>query len=427
MGQLDSYEVEFLTLVYGGDAMGRLPDGRAVFAPGALPGERARVRLIEQKRGFARGVVVDLLQESPERVRPPWDQAACGGCHYAHMTYEAQLRYKTAIVRDQLQRIAGVAEPPVEPMTPSPRQWHYRNTVQFHLTPDGRLGFQQPGTHNVIPIETCPLCEPAIEEVWPLLDFSGEDGAPVAADGKAGLQRVQVRTGAGGDVMIVLESSDPAPPAFSVDAPVNAVFVGPGGFEENVPLVLAGDDHIIMEAGGRVFRVSAGSFFQVNTAQAENMLNFLLDALPLDRQAVMLEVYAGVGLFSAFCAPRVARLAAVESAPSAVDDFAANLDEFDNVELYDGLAEQVLPALDLTPDLVLLDPPRAGLALPALDALVKMRPPLIAYISCDPATLARDVKRLLTAGYDLRSVRPFDMFPQTYHVECVALLSRGQI
>ncbi len=422
----DTYDIDITTLVYGGDAMGRLPDGRALFVPCALPGERVRVRLTGQKKGFARAELVEVLRPSPERVEPGCpNTAACGGCHYAHMTYAAQLKSKTAILRDQLQRIAGIAEPPVAEMVASPEAWHYRNTVQFHLTPDGRLGFQEPGSHIVTPIDSCPLCVPAIDEIWPRLDFSDpEYGRGASAGAVPGVERVQLRAGADDDILMVIESNDPIPPGFSVDLPINAVFVGPGGFEENAPLVLSGEEYILMEALGRAFRVSAGSFFQVNTRQAENMARYLLDRLPLRPSTLLLEVYAGVGLFSAFLAPRVARLAAVESAPSAVDDFAANLDEFENVELYDGLAEEVLPGLDLKPDIVLVDPPRAGLALPALDALVKMKAPFLAYVSCDPATLARDAKRLLAAGYEVQSVQPFDMFPQTYHIESVSLFGR---
>ncbi len=415
-----TYDVDITTLVYGGDAMGRLPDGRALFVPGALPGERVRVRLTGQKKGFARGELLEVLRPSPERVAPRCaSDAACGGCQYMHMTYAAQLNYKTAILRDQLQRIAGIADPPVEAMISSPDEWHYRNTVQFHLTPDGRLGFQEPGSHAVTPIDSCPLCVPAIDEIWPRLDFSDPEQGAVP-----GVERIQLRAGADDENLLVIESNDPIPPGFSVDLPINAVFVGPGGFEENSPLVLSGEEYILMEALGRAFRVSAGSFFQVNTRQAENLLRYLLDRLPLRSSALLLEVYAGVGLFSAFLAPQVARLAAVESAPSAVDDFAANLDEFENVELYDGLAEEVLPGLDLQPDIVLADPPRAGLALPALDALVEMKAPCLAYVSCDPATLARDAKRLLAAGYELESVQPFDMFPQTYHIESVSFFKK---
>ena len=330
-----TFDIDLITMVYGGDAMGRLPDGRAVFVPYGLPGERVRVRLTEQKKSFARAKLLEVLQPSPERITPACaSYAACGGCHYMHMAYETQLRYKTAILTDQLTRIAGIQNPPVAPIRPSPQEWHYRNTVQFHLTPSGKLGFQEPGSHSVVPIEECPLCVPAIDEVWPLLDFADENGQAVP-----GLERIQLRAGAEDDMLLVMESNDPVPPEFTIDLPINAVFVGPGGFEENAPLVLSGDQYIVMEALGRSFRVSAGSFFQVNIGQAENMVRYLLGQLPADNNPFLLEVYAGVGLFSAFLAPKTDRVIAIESAPSAVEDFAVNLDEFDHVELYDAPAE----------------------------------------------------------------------------------------
>jgi 23S rRNA (uracil1939-C5)-methyltransferase len=382
-----------------------------VFVPYGLPGERVRVRLTEQKRNFARAALVEVLNPSPDRITPAVDLPSCGGCDYAHMNYAAQLRAKESIVRDQFQRIAGVVNPPVQPAIASPQEWHYRNAVQFHLSPEGKLGFQEPGTNNVVQITECALCEPAINEILPMLDFE-----PVP-----GIDRIQVRAGAGGDILLAFESEDIYPPELSVDLPVSVVFLGP---EDVPPIIMAGDDHLVMEVLERPYRVSAGSFFQVNTFQAENMLRYLLERLPIKPGTQMLEVYAGVGLFSAFLAKRVGRLVANESAPSAVDDFAVNLDEFDNVELYDGLAEDVLPALQITPDVALVDPPRAGIALSALDALVGMAPRTLAYVSCDPSTLARDAKRLIAAGYTLKSVQPFDMFPQTHHIESISLFER---
>jgi len=190
--------------------------------------------------------------------------------------------------------------------------------------------------------------------------------------------------------------------------------------------VMAGDDYIVMEALGRPFRVSAGSFFQVNSAQAEVLLRHVLEILPGDAQGTLVDVYCGVGLFTAFLAPRFARVVGIELSEAACDDFAINLDEFDHVELYMGAAEQVLPALDVKPAVMLLDPPRAGLERAALDAVVNLAPPRLVYVSCDPATLARDTKRLLAGGYRLEQVTPFDMFPQTFHVECVAIFEKAE-
>ncbi len=217
---------------------------------------------------------------------------------------------------------------------------------------------------------------------------------------------------------MVLESEDPVAPEFSVDIPLSAVHSSPAG-----QIILAGDDYLVMEVAGRPFKVSAGSFFQVNTLQAEAMVQALLASLPLNPHTTLLDLYCGVGLFSAFLAPLVGRCVGVEVSESACEDYTANLDEFDNVEFYLGPVEEVLPQLDVPADVVLLDPPRAGLDRRVIDALLAIQPKTIAYVSCDPSTLARDLKRLMAGGYSLDKVTPFDLFPQTYHIESISLLN----
>ncbi len=410
LGQEDVYEVDLTTLVYGGDAMGRLPDGRAVFVPFALPGEKVRLHLIEQKRGFAKAELLEVIEPSPKRILPRCLHfGICGGCDYQQLSYEDQLQAKTDILRDQLERIAKIENPPIQPMVGSPSPWYYRNTIQFHLTPDGKLGYYEADIPRVFAIHECHLPEAAINDTWPRLEVE-----PVP-----GLERVELRADASGEVMMVLESSTPETPEFEVDLPLSAVHLSPEG-----PVVMAGDDHIVQEVLGRPFYVSAPSFFQVNTPMAEAMVQHLLENLDLSPEMALMDLYSGVGLFSAFLAPKVGRLVAVEVSPYAVQDFATNLQEFDNVEIYEGPAEDVLPALDAKPDIVVVDPPRAGLERAALDALVKMAPETLAYISCDQATLARDAKRLIQAGYRLEKITPFDLFPQTYHIESISFFKR---
>jgi 23S rRNA (uracil1939-C5)-methyltransferase len=403
-----TFDLDLTALVYGGEALGRLPDGRAVFVPFALPGERVRVRLVEEKRGFARAELLEVLVPSPQRIQPRCAHFTdCGGCHYQMLDYPAQLAAKTNILRDQLIRIAGIPEPPVKEMVPSPNPWNYRNTLQFHLTREGRLGFQAAGGGRVVAIRECHLPEEALNQLWPRLELE-----PVP-----GLERVALRLSTDGEMLLVLEGSQPKAPELSVEElPVSAVYRGPSGVQ-----VLAGDEAVVMEVLGRAFRVSAGSFFQVNTPMAEALLRHLLEELPLSTDGIALDVYCGVGLFSAFLASRVARVIAIEAAPSACADFIENLDEFENVALYEGVAEDVLPGLDVRPTLAIVDPPRAGLERTVLDALLRMHPDVLAYVSCDPATLARDTKRLLAGGYRLAQVTPFDLFPQTYHVESVSV------
>lgn len=404
------YEIELTTLTYGGEALGRLPDGRAVFVPFALPGERARVELLEEKRGYARGRLVEVLRPAPGRIAPRCAHfTACGGCHYQHLSYADQLDAKTSILKDQLERIAGITNPPMRPIVPSASPWYYRNAVQFHLDPQGKLGFQAVDGQTVVAIRECHLPEEPLNELWPQLDFE-----PLP-----GLERIALRLDARGEVLVTLESTTPEAPALSVEElPVSVVFLSPEG-----PTVLAGEAFAVLEVLGRPFRVSAGSFFQVNTAMAGAMVAHLLETLPLQDGQTILDLYCGVGLFSAFLAPRAGRLIAVESAPSACEDFIFNLDEFDHVELYQGEAGVVLPSLEVQPQIAIVDPPRAGLERPALDALLRLRPDVLAYVSCDPATLARDCKRLLSGGYTLQQVTPFDLFPQTYHIESIAIFT----
>jgi 23S rRNA (uracil1939-C5)-methyltransferase len=406
------YEVELRSFAYGGEAIGRLPDGRAVFVPFAMPGEKVRLELVEEKRAFARARLLEVLEPAPQRIPARCAHfGLCGGCHYQHLPYPAQLAAKTAILRDQLERIGGLKAPPVQPAVASPQEYRYRNHVQFHLTPQGALGYHKPRSNEVFAIQECHLPEPALNTLWPQLAFE-----PLSE-----IERIALRLGADDELQIILESRDPAAPDLSVEElPVSVVHLSPAG-----ALVLAGSLDIHIAVLGRSFQVSAGSFFQTNTAIAQAMVEHVLALLGqqdgLSPAAVALDVYCGVGLFSAFLASHVGRLVGIEAAPSAADDFSVNLDEFDNVELYEAPAEAVLPGLDLRPDLILVDPPREGIQPAALDGLLRLAAPRLVYVSCDPATLGRDARRLSAAGYQLETITLFDQFPQTYHIESISL------
>ena len=373
------------TLVYGGEALGRLPDGRAVFVPFVIPGETVRVSIREEKRSHARAVLLDILQPSPQRLVPPCPHFThCGGCHYQHIPYPEQLAAKTEILREQLQRIGGLSQVPLQPIVPSPNPFNYRNYIQFHLDPQGKLGFQAARSNQVIPITQCHLPEAPLTEIWPLLDIE-----PVP-----GLERLSLRLGANEEIQLILESSQPQPIHFSVEElPISAVHLSPGGTS-----VLAGSETLFMDILDQSFQVSAGSFFQVNTLLAEAMVRHILEILPLQPGMTLLDLYCGVGLFSLFLAPKVSWLVGVEVSASACRDFAANLDAFDHVELYEAPVEEVLKQINFHPDLILVDPPRAGLGNAVLDGLLAQQAPWLAYISCDPSTLARDARRLTARG-----------------------------
>jgi len=414
-----SHELILEKLTYGGDAMGRLDDpltgtgGRAVFVPFGLPGERVRVRLTAEKKNFARGEIVEILAASKDRIQPRCRHfGECGGCHYQNLPYEDQLAAKTEILIDQLKRIGKIEKPPVQPMVACPTPWNYRNHIQFSLNNDGRLGFQMPNSNRIIPITECHLPEASLSSLWPQLKF----------DPGTEIERVSLRAGNEDDLMLVLESDSPEPPELEIEAGISVAHL----YDENT-VVIAGNDHIVMCVLERDFKTSAASFFQVNTVMAGKMVDYLLTRLPVSLSTTLLDVYCGVGLFSAFFAPKCGRVIGIESSESAGEDFVVNLDEFDNVELYEGLAEEVLPGLvgqigNLSYTIV--DPPRAGLDKQVIDGILKLKPQMIAYVSCDPSTLARDAARLINGGYKLKAVTPFDLFPQTYHIESISLFEK---
>jgi 23S rRNA (uracil1939-C5)-methyltransferase len=403
--------IELTTYAYGGESLGRLPDGRAVFVPFALPGETVQVRLIEEKAGYARGELLEVLIASPERILPRcMHYTLCGGCHYQHIPYEKQLAVKTAILRDQLERIAHLKNPPIEPCVPSPNPFNYRNHVQFHLTTQGKLGYQQIRSNKTFALQECHLPEEPLNQLWPLLDFE-----PLP-----GLKRIHIRQGIEEDTLLVLESSGVEPPEVSVeDLDISVVHRSPDGNQ-----VLAGSEYVVMEVLGHNFRVSAGSFFQVNVPLAQAMVSHMHEQLRVQETDTVLDIYAGVGLFSAFLAPAAERLIAIESSENACEDFTINLNEFDNVELYQATAEEVLPDLEVHPQVIIVDPPRTGVGRQAMDSILAMTPEILAYVSCDPATLARDARRLIEADYILKEITPFDLFPQTYHIESLSFWTK---
>ncbi len=403
-------EVEITEMVFGGDGIGRLADGRAVFIPFVLPGERVQVELVEEKRGHARGRLVKLLRPSGTRIEPRCAHfGVCGGCHYQHIPYDLQLQYKKAIFIEQLQRIAGIASPIVEQIIPSAEMWHYRNTVQFQVSEQGKLCYAGARENALFPVRECHLPMPAVNDFWPQMIFE--------AGSYSG--RLEIRQNNEGELLVELEGGESGIPELENESSVSIV-----SLSGDDAVVLAGDDHLVMQVNEKPFVVSAGSFFQTNFSGAGALVDEVRAMVKECNPRRMLDVYCGAGLFSAFLAGEVAELAGIEASASACRDFAINLDEYDNVSLYQGAAEHVLPALDFKADGVILDPPRGGLRPEARRALVMHKAHAIVYVSCNPATLARDAKHLLEAGYNLQKSILVDMFPQTFHVESVNLFTR---
>jgi 23S rRNA (uracil1939-C5)-methyltransferase len=402
---MEKMEIQLEKIVHGGDAMGHAADGRPVFVPFAAPGERARVEVREAHKGFLRARLLETIDPSPERVKPRCRHyGECGGCQFQHLEYSFQLAVKEKILREQFLRLGGIPDVPVRPVIPSPDAWNYRNSIQFTPAPERRLGFFRADSDTVMPIEECHLPSPRIADLWKSLDWEPFPG----------LRQIGFRA-ADGEEMVVFESDTGEPPDTMVESPVSVALLGP----QREPVYLAGGP-LQYEIGGRLFTVSAGSFFQVNTAQIPAMVDLVMEMADPQKSETVMDVYCGVGLFSAFLAGRAARVIGIEESPSAVGDFEINLDDFDSVELYAAPAEQALDEISLRPSLAVVDPPRSGMAPRAMRGLLRMAPARIVMVSCEMSTLARDARVLAEAGYRLGAVAPIDMFPQTSHLESVS-------
>lgn len=406
---MDPLPVELIidNIANGGEGIGRLPDGRAVFVPFTLPGETVRILIVEEKRGYVRGVLQEVVKPSPKRIIARCKHfGVCGGCQLQHMDYSDQLAVKAGILEDVLKRVGGLPDVQIYPIVPSPTEWDYRNHVQYHLDAKGALGYQRHSSHEVVSIEECFLPLPGLEEIR----------KGFVLDPEVGIKRVSLRRGMDDDLLIILEGGAEDLPEMEIDFPASVVHLSPAG-----RLVMAGNDHLTMKIKDRLFKVSAESFFQVNIPVAEKMVDHVLSLLPNNKLECVMDLFCGVGLFSAFAASRTRKLIGIESSPSACLDYAENLDEFDNVDLYEGLTDAIVPHLDIHPDVVIMDPPRAGIGRPTLDAVIKIKPERLIYISCDQATLARDANRLVQNGYSFSHITPFDLFPQTSHTESISL------
>jgi len=407
---MEEFEIKFIGSAYPGQVLGRDEKGRMIFAPFGLVGERARIEIHESHPRWAQGRILKIHDPSPDRIPPRCPHyTQCGGCHYQHIPYPKQLEVKAEIVVSQLERLAHIKNPLVMEMIPSPSAWNYRNHIQFDLNQNGHLGFHAPQSEHVLPIEECHLPDPTLTDLWRRLDLGTMPG----------LERVSLRSGMDGTLMVIFQGEADPDIEIEIDLPASVIWLQHDGL-----IVLAGESHLLFDVLGRPFQVSAGSFFQVNTQLAGKLVRTTLELLEPRSEETIFDLYAGVGLFSAFIAETGAHLLAVEESPWAASDFMINLDEFDRVELYEAPVETSLPSLFTRPDGILVDPPRSGLGRDVIISLLNFSPERLVYVSCDPATLARDVKALVEGGYQLEKVIPIDLFPQTYHIETISLLRR---
>ena len=406
------FELHLTDMAHGGDALGRY-EGKVIFVPYAIPGEEALVETVEDKGSYARAQLIEILSPSPHRVAPPcphFGPGKCGGCQWQHIAYQAQLEFKAAVVRDQLARIGHLTDVSVKWTIPSASPWHYRNHVQFAVSDDGQLGFVATNGRRVETIEVCYLLHPFLEELFAALDLE-----------LPGLVRLSLRAGVNtGDQIMIFETHDDEPPVLESDLPVSCVLL----LSDGTPVNLIGNNYITEVVAGRRFRISATSFFQVNTAAAEELVRVVSEYLAPTGDETLLDAYCGVGTFALSLADKVGYVIGIEEDAGAVAHARLNAAELADAEFIEGSVEAFLPQLDRRIDLAVLDPPRQGCKPEALTALIELAPRRIVYVSCDPATLARDARRLADGGYQLVEVQPVDMFPQTYHIESVALFGR---
>jgi 23S rRNA (uracil1939-C5)-methyltransferase len=364
--------------------------GRDVFVFGGIPGERVIAEVVRVRRKYVGARVVEVLEPSEHRVEPPCPYYGdCTGCQWQHFSYSAQLAAKRDKVVDALIRVGGFTSPPVSEVIPSPHEYGYRNHARFTVGRAGALGFVNRETRRFNRIDQCLLMHSGVNRILAQLqDNCGETTQLAIRSGK--------------------ETGD-----FLVQPPM----LGPG---VSVP---TGQKSYLDSVNGQSFRVSSPSFFQVNVEQAAEAVRVLRRWLGLNSDDVLLDAYAGVGTFAILLAPFVRKVVAVEESSAAVADAKENTASIENVEFALGKTEDVLGRLAEKPNVVILDPPRAGCQPQALRSLMKLAPPRVAYVSCDAETLARDLRLLCDGHYTLERVIPLDMFPQTHHVECVALLS----
>jgi 23S rRNA (uracil1939-C5)-methyltransferase len=392
-------ELPIEKLVYGGDGLGRL-EGRVVLVPFVLPGETVRVEIERRRGGVFEARLLEVIAPSAERVQPgcPYFRR-CGGCRYQHAGYEFQLAQKRAILEEVIQRVGKFAPPPVEVIAGPP--WEYRNRAQFHLD-RGRLGYFEHGSHRLCAVERCPLCSPKLNQaLGALASMSGQPRFPHF------VKSIEVFGNESEVQLNVLETGQPVARRFF------------DWCAEEIPGLVSGA--LDYRSGGDLYRVSARSFFQVNRFLVEPLIERALEGAEGE---TAVDLYAGVGLFALPLARRFRQVTAVEAGGSAIRDLEFNAARAGlTVSARQSAAESFLLGATEQPDFVLADPPRAGLGPRVVRELLRLEPSRLVIISCDPATLARDLAAL-GAGYRIERLTLIDLFPQTAHLETVTDLRR---
>ncbi|WP_240138494.1 class I SAM-dependent RNA methyltransferase [Streptomyces sp. MUM 178J] len=424
----EEYEVEVGPVAHGGHCIARTDEGRVLFVRHALPGEKAVVRVTEgaEDSRFLRADAVRVIEASKDRIEAPCPFAGpgkCGGCDWQHAKPGAQRRLKGEVITEQLKRLAGLTPeeagwdgtvmPAPGDKLPAGQVPAWRTRVQYAVDAEGRAGLRRHRSHEVEPVDHCMIAAEGVSELgiekrrWPQM-------AAVEAIAATGSNDRQV---------VLTPRPGGRLPLVELDKPVSVLRV-----EERDGSVhrVHGRAFVRERADGRTYRVGMGGFWQVHPQAADVLVTAVMQGLMPRKGETALDLYCGVGLFAGAIADRVGDQGAVlgiESAKRAVEDARHNLKDFDRVRIEQGKVEQVLPRTGITEaDLIVLDPPRAGAGRQTVARLTALGARRIAYVACDPAALARDLAYFRADGYKPRTLRAFDLFPMTHHVECVVIL-----
>jgi 23S rRNA (uracil1939-C5)-methyltransferase len=442
-------ELEVTGLTHSGDGVGRI-DGQVCFVPGALPGETVRIRLRQTTRRHWLAELEAVLSASPDRQRPSCILAdRCGGCSLQHWNVAAQRLWKRDLVKETMQRI-GHLTPPLQPILSDPQAFGYRNRaiIPLRRPPDRRLrgGYFRRGSHRIVNMNHCPVLDPRLDAlVAPVKQDLDAAGWPADCDasGEGGLRHLALRVGHGsGELLITLVSSHDRLPGLErladswmqrwtqlVGVVLNLQPFSTNTLMGDTSRTLCGRGWLRERFAGLTLRIAADTFFQVNTVQAERVVPLLLQALSDRVPGRLIDAYCGIGTYSLPLARQGWQVQGLERNPEAVrlarlnaaDNRLENRCRFDAVDVAAVLASELGGS-----EALLLDPPRKGLDAACMAAITALPPPRLLYLSCDPATLARDLRQLSgAAGYTIQSLQPFDFFPQTTHVETLAVLSRS--
>jgi len=441
-----TYEVNIEGCTAEGQGVARI-DGRAVFVAGALPGERCIIKLLKVSKTAIWAKVEELLEASPHRIEPDCPVCSkCGGCDFRHVSYEEELRIKKQRVDDVMRRIGGL-DLVAEEIIPSPQQERYRNKAILNVGQSGGkavTGFYRPRSHDIVPIESCLLQDSVADAAAAALRRWMDKYSVPAYDeitAKGIVRRLFVRSVKHGVCVCIVAAADKLPhrdelidmlllacPGL-VSVVLNVNRSKGNGILSDKFITLWGEESIDAELCALRFKLSPLSFFQINTPQAENLYARAIEYAQLTGTEQVLDLYCGTGTIGLYAAPKCAHVTGAEIVDAAIEDAKENARR-NGIENADFICADASDAArhfadsGLTPDVIIVDPPRKGLAPDVIDSIVQMSPNRVVYVSCDPATLARDLKLFAEKGYAATRLTAADMFPRTRHVESVALLQR---